>query len=207
MPDTLLRVRRHFQMPVELRAVPDATETGNVVSGYAAVYYDAADPNTRFQLWDNCFEYIAPGAFDKALARPDDVRCLFNHDPSQIIGRNLAETLSLRVDAKGLFFECQLPDSAPGKTVAEAVRRKDVTGCSFCFDCVCNWIEDSTGPALVTYRVITDVVLYDVGPVTFPAYPATDCDSDRAKRSLDEFRKNRPTPQVDQLMRRLRSIC
>ena len=196
--------RRHFQLPIQLRAATDATEKGNIISGYAAVFFDPANADTtQFRLWKNCYERIMPGAFDEALKRPDDVRGLFNHNPDNILGRSLSETLKLTVDKRGLYFEITLPDTPIAQTVRTAIERKDVTGCSFAFDCdVQTWMEDNTDPNLcVCYREIRSVTLYDVGPVTFPAYEGTDCDLERARRSLDDYLATKPYDRRQALRR------
>ena len=150
------------------------------IEGYAAVYFDEQNPEaTQYRLWDNYFERIMPGAFDDAI-RDDDVRCLFNHDPNQVLGRNKATTLDLSVDQRGLFYSCHCPETTIGKDVATSIGRQDVSGSSFGFEVLeaeYREVED------VWYREIIKVRLYDVGPVTFPAYDGTT--TDVARRSLD----------------------
>lgn len=200
--------RRTFVLPIEIRSKSD-TDKSNKISGYAARYYDPKDPATQYQLWSDTFERLLPGAFKSAIARPDDVRCLFNHDPNNILGRTTSGTCKLTVDDKGLFFEAELPDSPVGQTVAEAIRRKDITGCSFSFDVIkCTWTEDASGAnGSIWYRDITDVQLYDVGPVTFPAYEATDVDMASARSSLDQFKAQRQVPAHVREARRRWRMC
>ena len=198
-----VRERRTIALPIELRAKKESSP--DVVSGYAALFYDSKDPGTQYQLWSGCFERIQPGAFDSALKRPDDVRCLFNHDPNQILGRSLSETLTLKVDSKGLYFECQLPNSPAGQTVREAIARGDVSGCSFSFDVlVATWTEANSGADEINYRDILDVALYDVGPVTFPAYVSTEIEVNSVKRSLEQFRAEQRPTKRESRRRRLR---
>jgi HK97 family phage prohead protease len=195
--------RRRVSLPIEFRA-DEVAGKGNVISGYAAKYYDSRDLSTQYELWDGCYERLQPGCFDSALKRPDDVRCLFNHDPNLIIGRTAAGTLILTVDKVGLRYECTLPETGAGPGVAEAIQRKDVTGCSFSFDClVCTWTEDSAND--VCYRDITDVMLYDVGPVTFPAYESTEVELNSIKRSLQAARDKFPVRR-NSARRRLRLL-
>lgn len=192
--------RRTIVLPIELRAKSESNKA-NTISGYAARYYVAGDAGTQYVLWSGCVERLQKGAFKSAMDRPDDVRCLFNHDPNGILGRTTAGTCKLTADDKGLYFEAELPDSPVGQTVAEAIRRKDVTGCSFSFDVLsATWTEDASDPnSTIWYRDITDVKLYDVGPVTFPAYEATDVDC--ARSSLAKFQEQRKVPQSVKLRR------
>jgi len=124
-------------------------------------------------------EKIKRGAFDNAMVECD-VRCLKNHDANLILGRITNGTLRLDTNTVGLRFECDLPDTTTGRDTREEIRRKDITGCSFAFTVKADeWrnMEDGT-----VERTITEVDrLFDVGPVTYPAYP----DTTVAARSLE----------------------
>lgn len=158
---------------VARRAEGAAEGQGRTLSGYAAVFYDPTRPETEIELWENTFERIMPGAFDRALAERQDVRCLFNHEPDHVLGRTAAGTLRLRTDATGLFFEADenLEDpTAAG--VFSKVARGDVSGSSFSFVAVMErWTHDQAADRSI--REVFDVDLFDVGPVTFPWYPST----------------------------------
>ncbi|MBS0205678.1 MAG: HK97 family phage prohead protease [Planctomycetes bacterium] len=171
---------RRLKRKIELRK----TEQGTYMEGYAAVFYDVNNLDaTQFRLWSNTYERVMPGAFNNAIARPDDVRCLFNHDESDIYGRTAANTLVLTVDNIGLRFSCLLdPDSDDATELLTSIKRGDVDACSFGFraDAV-TWRDVGEN----SYRELTDVTLYDVGPVTFPAYTGTSVDI--AKRSRTDF--------------------
>lgn len=155
--------------PVEVRE-HDGVKT---ISGYAAVFYRADDPGTEFELFDGFIERIAPGAFSDAMGR-DDVRALFNHEPNLILGRNKAGTLRLSEDEVGLRYDIDLPDTQTGRDVAESISRGDVTGSSFAFSITDQERRTENG---VDVREIRGVNLYDVGPVTYPAYESTSVSS------------------------------
>jgi HK97 family phage prohead protease len=162
--------RRFINRKVTVEKRGDGDQAQPIISGYAAVYYREDDPNTVFQIWPGMTERIAPGAFDEAI-RSDDVRGLFNHDPNMILGRTSAGTMRLSADATGLRYEIDPPDTGTGNDVRTAIKRGDVTGSSFSFDLLeSGWIDNEDG---TTVRVIRKVRLYDVGPVTFPAYEST----------------------------------
>jgi hypothetical protein len=131
------------------------------IEGYAAVFNSKVDLGLFV-------ESVAPGAFGRAIRQKQDVRCLFNHDPNMILGRTTNGTLDLREDATGLRFRCTLADTSVAADVRKSILRGDVSGCSFSFVVVSDkweWKEK--------HRVLTDVDLYDVGPVTYPAYKQT----------------------------------
>lgn len=157
--------RRADGTTTDQQPAPDAGEPIEpviVLRGYAAKYNVLSEMMWDFQ------ETIAPGAFDDVMG--DDVRALFNHDPNHILGRTLSGTLRLTLDDVGLVYEVDLPDTDMGETVACAVDRGDVTQSSFAF--IVNeatWTEREDGTWLRTITKLSR--LYDVSPVTYPAYP------------------------------------
>jgi HK97 family phage prohead protease len=165
-------------MKIERRALPNqlaavAMETRDdgqaKIVGYASVFYDNT-PQTEYPLWTDCVERIMPGCFNRAM-QEDDCRALFNHDPNCVLGRTTAGTCRLSIDAKGLRYEVDPPDTQLGHDLAASLNRGDITGSSFSFSVTDQaWITTESG---VDVREIRGVKLYDVGPVTFPAYEAT----------------------------------
>jgi HK97 family phage prohead protease len=147
----------------ELRVV-DAEGQRPRILGYGAVFNEWSDDLGGFR------ERIAPGAFAGSLQR-DDIRSLFNHDPNHVLGRNLAGTLRLAEDAVGLALEVEPPDAQWAADLLASIRRGDISGMSFGFRTLRDeWMPVQAGPS---ERVLVEVALYDVGPVTFPAYPQT----------------------------------
>ena len=144
------------------------------IVGLGAVFHNADDEGTEFRLWDDVVERIMPGAFGGSLERPDDVRGLFNHDPDNLLGRNSAGTLSLSVDKRGLRYEIAVDENDPDhQRVVSKIERGDLTGSSFSFiPTDQRWIDGEEDEPDV--REIHAVQLYDVGPVTFPAYESAD---------------------------------
>lgn len=137
------------------------------ISGYAALY------STRSQ-YIGFYEIIAPGAFDNAIAK-SDVRCLFNHDPNLILGRTKSGTLRIKSDDKGLYYEVDVPDTPFGESVFNAIKRGDVSQSSFGFfvdeD---RWFEERIdGKNCLVREILKIKELFDVSPVTYPAYHET----------------------------------
>jgi HK97 family phage prohead protease len=163
-----------------------------VLTGYAAVFYREGDAGTEYQPypWDENFvERVGAQAFDAAIAG-DDVRALFNHDASAVLGRNKSGTLRLSVDEVGLRYEIDMADTQLARDVRETVKRGDVSGSSFAF-----WPTSTTyskeGKRLV--RTLNKVTLFDVSPVTYPAYAGTDAQArsafDPAKEARAEYER------------------
>jgi HK97 family phage prohead protease len=156
--------------PTEIRPATLASETREdgapVLTGYAAMYDTPTVVAGLFR------EQIARGAFDEAVAR-DDVRALFNHNPDVVLGRTTSGTLRLTTDAVGLRYEVTLnPADAEHQRVWQMVSRGDVTQSSFGFEVRGQQWGDRSATEL-PLRTITKVALYDVSPVTYPAYATT----------------------------------
>jgi HK97 family phage prohead protease len=167
-----------------------------VAAGYAAVFYRKGDPATQYPLWQGCVERIHAGAFDRALAEGDDVRGLFNHDPSQLLGRTASKTLRLAVDEKGLSYENDLADTTVARDVAIHLERRDVTGSSFSFNPEkVEWTTEKTDDGvMIEVRNIYSVRLFDVGPVTFPAYEGTEANTRSLQEERSAFREAQEAP-------------
>lgn len=185
------RESRFLSASVELRAAAE-TEKAPVVRGYAAKF-NVESENLGTEEYQ-FREIIKPGAFDDVLL--DDVRALFNHEADLILARskNGEGTLKIGVDDIGLWYEFESPDTQVGRDLVTSLKRGDVDQSSFSFTVASDgqiWEETKTGDGpTVILRTITKVKrLYDVSPVTYPAYP----DATVALRSLQEFR-NTATP-------------
>lgn len=195
-------VRSLFVDAVELRV--GRPEGGKpTIAGHAAV----------FDRWTTLFEgefftwreVIRPGAFSNAISEGQDVRSLFNHDANIVLGRTRSGTLRLAEDAIGLMTETDTPDSQTVRDlVLVPIERGDISGMSFAFEPrrtkeVISRTGDVTvidrGGERITIRVdgrreveereVLDLNLYDISPVTHPAYEQTDI----ALRSLAERRE------------------
>lgn len=172
--------RRFFIAPVTIEK-RDEDENGNVIiEGYAAKF------NSRTTIGGWFQEEILPGAFDDVLN--DDVRCLFNHNPNYILARSVngQGTMSLSVDETGLKYRFEVPDVSYAKDLAENIRLGNVSQSSFAFrakEVVWREINDE----LDLRQVVKIERLFDVSPVTYPAYQ----DTTVSQRSIDDYKEER----------------
>ena len=161
---------------IEKRAatVEAAQEESRMISGYAAVFDSDSEDFGGFT------ERIERGAFAEAI-KVSDVRALFNHDNNMILARTASGTLRIYEDERGLKYEFEAPHTTAGNDVLQMIKRGDINQSSFGFTVEQDsWAKrDGT-----TYRTINKVKrLYDVSPVTFPAYP----EASVAVRKLEEI--------------------
>ena len=146
--------KREFRME-------NAEYEGNTIRGYAAVY------NSDSEWMGGFYEQIATGAFDDVL--DNDTRAYFNHDENLLLGRVSSGTLRLGTDARGLYYEVDLPNTSYANDLVELMKRGDVNQSSFAFLIESDRWEERDGK---TYRIIEKVSrLLDVSPVAQPAYP------------------------------------
>jgi HK97 family phage prohead protease len=174
------KTEKRFMKATEIRVAKGEDGKPTKITGYAAVFNS---PSGLLGEGRNKFiERIKPGAFKRAIQEGQDVRALFNHNPDCILARTKNGTLTLTEDDRGLRFEASLNQNDPeAMSTAAKVERGDVDGCSFAFATRADeWgVED--GRAV---RDLTDVDLFDVGPVVYPAYDATTVDVRSIKQAI-----------------------
>jgi HK97 family phage prohead protease len=165
--------RREMLHDLEIRQEGD----GMTLRGYAAVFNSASQPLPFI-------ETIQPGAFRDSLKSRNDVKLLWNHDTSVVLGSTRAGTLRLTEDERGLLVEADLPMTQAGKDAAISIQRGDVTAFSFGFRIPAGGDEWASASERVLKRVNVHEV--SVG-VAFPAYTATDGTANvRAMTELSE---------------------
>ena len=184
-PSKLATNRNHLS--VQKRAANGSGAESQLIRGYGSVFYSAADPGTEYWLWSDICERVMPGAFDELLKSQPDVRGLFNHDPNYVLGRTTAGTCRLSVDSVGLYYECdESPNDPDWQRVAEKITRGDVNGSSYSFIPGSTVWEETTdeNDNSIWIRWIKAVdMVYDVGPVTFPAF--TSASSSRSTMAVE----------------------
>lgn len=161
----------------------EETETGDLIlSGYFIKFDEVTE------LWPGYFEVIKREGVEKAIQNAD-IRALFNHDDSLVLGRTGNGTVILGVDEIGLFGDIIINKEDPQAIGAYArVQRGDVVGCSFGFIPIkINTEERDDGSYLDT---ILELEIFEVSPCTFPAYPQTEIAA-RQKDFESQQRANR----------------
>ena len=145
---------------IELRASGE----GRTIEGYAAKYDSETDLG-GFR------EIIERGAFDAADV--SDVRALFNHDPNYPLGRTKGGTLTLSTDDEGLFYRFEAPNTTFGDDLLALIRSGVISQSSFAFTIEKEDWEKRDGDKAPLRRIKEVRAVYDVSPVTYPAYEET----------------------------------
>ena len=173
--DDLIRMTGLPSAGVEFR--DDAETGGRLMVGVPIVF----DEWTEISGWEGHFlERIHPGALGKTLAeRSDRVKVLFNHgfDP-QIGDKPLGKPSVMEPRADGLYVEVPLARTSYNDDLIELMRSGALDGMSFRFSVTKEQVDDDPvrsdhNPGGLPERTITELRLFEFGPVTFPAYEAT----------------------------------
>jgi uncharacterized protein len=159
------------------------------IEGYSAVFDQLSDDLGGFR------EKIAKGAFAKSITE-DDVRALFNHDSNYVLGRNKNGTLKLVEDDHGLKVEIEPPDTQFANDLLKQIERGDINQMSFGFVTRADEWDDKDKE--IPIRTLRDVELWDVSPVTFPAYPQTSVSVKSADEIYQEFRQSQEAEKSDE---------
>lgn len=149
--------------------------TGRTISGYAIVFNQRS-----LELIDNngrrFVEIIRPNSVTRATILRSDVQMLVEHTGSRLLARSKegSGTLNIEIDAKGVKYRFESPQTADGDFVVEMVRLGNITGSSFGFNVTKNgdkWTKQSNG---IWLREVTEIwKLYDFSIVSSPAYTGT----------------------------------
>ncbi|TDM04060.1 HK97 family phage prohead protease [Macrococcus carouselicus] len=166
---------------LEVRKLEDVNEM--IVEGYALRFNTWSEDLGRF------IETITPEALKNTEL--DDVRLLFNHDWSNVLGRQSAQTLDLEVDEVGLRFKAKLPNTTLGRDVYEQIKANNINQCSFEFTLAENGEEMRYDSKDSIYKRTIKAIkrIREISIVSLPAYKSSDVSI--ALRSLEETKQKR----------------
>lgn len=138
-----------------------------VLEGYFARFDDV------YKVAEGATESISRGAFTEAIK--GDVRALYNHNSDIVLGRTSAGTLTLRETDIGLWGSVTINNKdTQAMDAYQRIVRGDISGCSFGFEIPKDGQVTTIRDDGTVHWTITRVdPLYEVSPVAFPAYEAT----------------------------------
>ena len=164
-------------LDIEFRAKEDS----RTIEGYAIVF------NKDSENLGGFIERIDPKAVEGRLN--DDVVALLNHDQNFVLARN-GVTMDLELDEYGLKYRFDAPNTSAGNDLLENVRLGNIRKSSFAFTVDQDeWDLRDSEPDVRTIKRIKR--LYDVSPVTYPAYPDTTVA--QTSRSFAQEPETKPT--------------
>lgn len=185
-----MRETRFWKLPeLEVRNAGTASAT---IRAYGAVF------NRYSQNLGGFVEQLDLKAFNDTLARGGVVKSYKNHDPNIILGRSDVGSLTVGADAFGLAYEVTPPPTQAARDLLIEIEHRLIPGSSFTFRVLPegdSWGLTEQGFPL---RTLHAVELYEVGPVSDPAYLDTEGEgASVALRSL-AVRLNRPVGEVQE---------
>ena len=176
----------------KLQTRDNSTDDEMKIAGYFVVF------NTETEIYDGMFEEISDKAFkDIELT---DIRALADHDTAKVLGRTKSKTLILKVDEKGLFGEITInPEDSEAVNLYQRVKRGDIDQCSFGFSILNETMEQREDGT--TKWTITEIELFEVSVVTFPAYSDTSVEARSAQ--IKQLEKRNLQKRKQQLKERI----
>lgn len=165
---------KHFRVFAELKA-----DEKGVIEGYGSVF-----GNT-----DSYGDIVAPGAFSRTLASAEKSgqmpAMLWQHNPDEPIG----VWTSMKEDKRGLFVTGQLADTQRGREALTLTKMGALTGLSIGYSTVKFEYDQAKD-----VRTLTDVDLWEVSPVTFPA-------NDKARISAVKSASEMTEREIEEILR------
>lgn len=174
---------------IEVREAPEDSPFIGILEGYASVFNSDSVPfDGGRRDW---VERVQPGAFARTLREKPDVKAFWSHRSDQILAR-APETLTLMEDERGLKATIHLVDTQLNRDLLTQIRAGIVDAMSFGFTVNAqSWEKDDANHRDI--RTVTDVELFEVSPVVFPAYP----DTSIAVRSQEQFHEKEEQERTD----------
>lgn len=167
---------RTYQGPGKpvIRMEGDTSTEGRVIEGYAIVFN--VPSNVLCEGYGSFIETIDRGALTEEKLRQWDIRALLEHNAERLLARwrQGVGTLQLSLDATGLRYRFQAPDTVDGNTAVELIRRGDIIGSSFAYLCDERSVKWGKAEDGIPTRLVTDITyMEDISVVSRPAYDQT----------------------------------
>lgn len=200
---------------VEIRAVEE-DGTSLTVSGYVN---KTNAPSEILGDKQKFIEKIAPGAFTKALQRAKNpIDFLAEHDRKYLLASTNNDSLTLKEDKEGLYFEARISPTSWGKDYYQLIKDGLIQNMSFGFRSLKDKWKRLSNDLLE--RTVYDLELYEVSAVKNPAYtqstlsarnidiiedieiPSEVMEIKENKRSLTNMEKmNNEIPELNKILR------
>jgi len=173
--------KRFFTAKVEFRKKEDEPRR---VSGLGVVY------DKEVELWPGYMESVAKDAYKESIERERDraIKSYFNHDPNRVLATTKSDPpLVIENREDGVFYDAIIPDTSYGDDLETNLRVGNIEGSSYSFvipEGGDEWYEDKEG---VVHRRILKGEIFEIGPVTDPAFLDTPTNLRTAKEAYKNY--------------------
>lgn len=150
-------------------------QESRIIEGYAIVF--GAESQILCDGYGYFVETIDRTALDEVKLKSFDIRCLLEHNPERLLARwrNGEGTLELSINAHGLKYRFEAPNTTDGDTALELVKRGDIFGSSFAYLADEDSVVWGKKPDGTPTRHVTNIrYMEDVSLVSRPAYMQTE---------------------------------
>lgn len=139
------------QATLRLREAGEGAEDSRVIEGYCMLF--GVRSKLLCDWWDPYYEVLEPGCITKETLDKQDIKLTMYHDSHIILARSKrgTGTLNYEVDATGVKFWAEMPNTPDGDTALELVKRGDIDGCSFIYS-----TDEEDSENCVSYEKITE---------------------------------------------------
>lgn len=139
------------QATLRLREAGEGAEESRVIEGYCMLF--GVRSKLLCDWWDPYYEVLEPGCITKETLDKQDIKLTMYHDSHIILARSKrgTGTLNYEVDATGVKFWAEMPNTPDGDTALELVKRGDIDGCSFIYS-----TDEEDSENCVSYEKMTE---------------------------------------------------
>lgn len=144
------------------------------------------------ELWPGFYETIKKDAFKESVERERgrSIKSFFNHNPNFVLATTDSDPpLIVKNTVDGVVYEAEIPDTSYGHDLYINLARGNVQGSSFAFTISAKgdrWWEDEDGNF---HREIRKGEIYELGPVTDPAYLSAPANLRSAQDVFEKYRE------------------
>lgn len=179
----LIRMTEAGSSGLGVRAARSAGGQGiGTLFGHFAVFDVEATIDSAYE--GQFREVIRPGAFARSL-RERSLMVQFDHGMDPSIGSKPLGLPTAREDRIGLYVEASLDDTSYNRDLAALLRSGALSGASFRFSVAKGGETWESRDGKLPLRILTDLDVYEAGPVSFPAYLAATAGIRTAKAFRD----------------------
>jgi HK97 family phage prohead protease len=151
------------------RSVMYGEQLEPIVDGIGIVY------NSMTELFPGFYESIEPGAFSESLSDYNTVKSFINHNSTKILSTTRSKpSLEIYDGDDFMEFSAPIPPTTYGEDLIVNLKRGNINGASFSFMIKDNGDRYKTLPDGSIHRIVKSAEIYEIGPVTNPAYEQTE---------------------------------